>query len=56
MLRNAIGLCGGVKFPDKKRCEGLQLMLLALRGMGIKFPDKKRYEDVRLNNVISVTR
>ena len=56
MLRNAIGLCGGVKFPDKKRCEVIRLTLLVVRGMGVKFPDKKRYEDVRLNNVISVTR
>ena len=44
MLRNALG-SGGVRFPRKKRCEGVRFNVISITRwwVGVKFPEKKRY-------------
>ena len=44
MLRNALG-SGGVRFPRKKRYEGVRFNVISITRwwVGVKFPEKKRY-------------
>ena len=45
VLRNAVGVGGGVRFPIKKRYVGVRFNVISItRGwVGVKFPGKKRY-------------